>query len=68
MTNTKLLREKINQSGYKLAFVASQLRISYQGFLNKVNNKTEFTATEIATLKTLLNLTVEECHAIFFAA
>lgn len=68
MTNTKLLREKINQSGYKLAFVASQLQISYQGFLNKVNNKTEFTATEIATLKTLLNLTVEECHAIFFAA
>ena len=33
MTNTNLLRKKIDESGYKLRFVASKLGITYQGFL-----------------------------------
>lgn len=67
MTNTKLLREKIAESGYKLTYVAAQCGLSYQGFLNKVNNKSQFTAPEISEIKKLLNLTIEECHEIFFA-
>ena len=66
MTNTKMLREKIAESGYKLTYVAAQCGLSYQGFLNKLNNKTQFTAPEISAIKKLLGLTIEECHEIFF--
>lgn len=66
MTNTALLREKIDESGYKLRFVAKKIGITYQGFLKKINNESEFKASEIQGLKELLNLTDEERDKIFF--
>lgn len=66
MTNTKLLREKIDQSGYKLRFIAEKAGITYQGLLNKINNKTEFRAGEIQALYNLLKLTEKERTKIFF--
>lgn len=66
MTNTTLLREKIDESGYKLRFIAKQIGITYAGFLKKINNETEFKASEIQGLKDLLNLTDEERDKIFF--
>jgi len=68
MTNTKLLREKIAESGYKLTYLAAQCGLSYQGFMNKVNGVSEFTAREIATLKKLLRLSGGDCEIIFFTA
>lgn len=65
MTNTKLLREKIEQSGYKLRFIAEKIGITYQGLLNKINNRSEFRANEIQALYDLLGLTEEERVAIF---
>lgn len=50
MTNTELLREKIDQSGYKLRFIAKKIGITYQGLLNKINNRSEFRANEIQAL------------------
>lgn len=67
MTNTQLLRDKMEQSGYKLRFIAAKLGISYQGFLNKVENKTEFTASEIQILYNLLDMDEADREAIFFA-
>lgn len=67
MTDTVLLRQKINESGYKLGFISEKLNISHQGFLNKINNIREFKASEIKTLSDLLNLTNDEQEAIFFA-
>ena len=67
MTNTSLLRKMIDKSGYKLHFIASKLGITYQGFLRKINNETEFKASEIQGLKELLNLTDKERDEIFFA-
>lgn len=66
MTNTSLLRKKLDESGYKLRFIAKQLGITYQGFLKKINNETEFKASEIQSLKEILNLTDEERDMIFF--
>lgn len=66
MTNTKLLRDKIEQSGYKLRFIAAKVGITYQGFLKKMNNESEFKASEIQTLYDLLHLNEEEREAIFF--
>jgi len=66
MTNTKLLREKIDQSGYKLRFIAQKIGITYQGLLKKMTNETEFKASEIQALYVLLNLSKEEREDIFF--
>lgn len=68
MTNTDLLREKIDQSGYKLRFIAKNIGLTYQGFLNKINNRNEFRANEIQALYDLLDMTEEERVAIFFAS
>ena len=67
MTNTELLREKIEQSGYKLQFIAKKVGITYPGLLNKINNKSEFRANEIQALYDLLGLSEAERVAIFFA-
>lgn len=66
MTNTNLLRKKIDESGYKLRFIASKLGITYQGFLKKINNETEFKASEMQILRELLNLMDAEFEQIFF--
>lgn len=68
MTNTKLLRRKIDESGYKLRYIAKQLGISYQGLMYKINNKSEFKASEIQKLKNLLKLTDAEVQMIFFVS
>ena len=67
MVNTKLLREKIDEHGFNMLFVAQKLGITYQGLLNKMQNKSEFTASEIQILTSLLNLTEKERNKIFFA-
>ena len=67
MTNSKLLRQKIDESGYKLQFVAKKCGLTYYGFMKKVNNESEFKASEIAILKELLDLTYSETDQIFFA-
>lgn len=66
MINTELLKAKIDESGYKLKYIASRLGITYYGFLKKVNNETEFKVSEIKILGKLLNLTREEIDNIFF--
>lgn len=66
MTDSKMLRDKISECGYKLRFVADKCGLSYAGFMKKVDNETEFKASEIETLKNLLHLTEKERTAIFF--
>ena len=68
MTNSKLLIEKIEKSGYRINFIAQKVGISYQCLKNKINNVTEFRASEIQTLYDLLRLTEDERVQIFFAA
>ena len=68
MTDTKALYNAIERSGYLKKYIARQLGISYQGFLNKAKKRSEFTASEIEKLKDLLSLSSSERDAIFFAA
>ena len=67
MTNTELLSEKIRSSGYKLKFIAQKCGMTYQGFLKKLNNDSEFRSGEIMTLRELLDISCEEADEIFFA-
>lgn len=67
MTNTRLLEDYIEKSGFKKGFIAKQLGITRYAFALKVNNKSEFKANEIAILCELLKIGANDKEAIFFA-
>ena len=67
MTDSKLLREKIEESGLKITHIAKMVGLTYHGLLNKIDNRSEFRATEIKGLSDILHLTEEDRIAIFFA-
>lgn len=66
MINTELLQEKLNKSSFRMTFIAHELGITHQALLDKVNNKHEFTYSEIITLGQLLHLKGKEVNKIFF--
>lgn len=64
MTNTQELNVAIVRSGLTKKRIASLLGLSEQGFLLKLNNKSEFKASEIDALVSILGL----CdNSLFFA-
>jgi transcriptional regulator with XRE-family HTH domain len=68
MTDTKRLREKIDQKGLKLKYLAEQLKITPYALALKINNKNEFKPSEIKTLCEVLEIDgLQEKEAIFFA-
>ena len=67
MTNTEELRKRIASCGISITFLAEKLGITREGFYKKLNNATEFKASEIAKCSQLLNLSDEERDRIFFA-
>ena len=67
MTNTSLLEQYIEKSGYKKSFVAQQLGITAYGLALKINNKHEFKAGEMTILCKLLKISAKDKEAIFFA-
>ena len=68
MTNTKLIKDKIDASGLKLGFIAEKLDISYHWLKKKIENEVPFKAYEIQILCDLLNITdLQEKDSIFFA-
>ena len=67
MTNTTLLEEYIDKSGYKKGYIAETLGISRYTFTLKCKNKNEFKASEIETLCGLLNIGIADRIKIFFA-
>jgi hypothetical protein len=67
MTNTSLLVQYIEKSGYKKSFIAEKLGLTAYGFTLKVNNKSEFKASEMTILCKLLKINAKDKEAIFFA-
>lgn len=67
MTNTTMLEQYIEKSGFKKAFIADRLGISAYSFTLKVNNKSEFKAGEITALCKVLKIGARDKNAIFFA-
>lgn len=68
MTDSEALRSKIKSSGLLYKYIAQRLGLSYYGFIKKVDNLSEFKASEIATLADILQLSEAERTSIFFAA
>lgn len=67
MTDTNKLRKKIEESGLKYKYLAKSLGLTYFGLQKKINNDTEFKASEITTLCKILNInSPQEKESIFF--
>lgn len=67
MTNTILLRSIIDDSGMTITAIAKKCGIARGTLYNKLAGKGEFTASEIASLTTILFLSKKERDDIFFA-
>ena len=65
MTNTELLNAAIGKSGLKKSFIAKKLGLSLKGLQNKLENNTEFKASEIVILQKILNIDDEIRDRIF---
>lgn len=66
MTNTVDLEVAITRAAITKKEIASHLGITTMGLYKKINNATEFKASEIVKLVALLNLSLEEREVIFF--
>lgn len=67
MTDREKLDNAISKSGITITAIAIKLGITRECFYKKLNNKTEFKASEIASMQNILGLSNEERDAIFFA-
>ena len=67
MTNTTELNRLIEASSESKEAIASKLGISLGSLNNKIANRTEFKASEIASLRGILNLTKNDVFNLFFS-
>ena len=66
MTNSNMLKSLIKDSGVSLTYIAGKLGITRYAIYKKLDNKSEFKASEIVALKKVLHLTNEQVDEIFF--
>ena len=66
MTDSTALRDAIGKAGLKYKFVAQQLGLTPYGLAKKIDNKSDFKASEIAALSNILALSERERTHIFF--
>ena len=57
MTDSKMLSDEITDSGMTITAIAKKIGITREGFYKKLNNETEFKASEISALQKILRLT-----------
>lgn len=68
MTNTKMLRDLIVNSGMKMGFIAARVGISRAALNRKINNRTAFNQFQIERLCKVLAIdSLETKEAVFFA-
>ena len=68
MTNTLALKAKIVEAGLNLNIIAEKLGISRNSLYMKMNNKRDFSASEICKLVEILHLTPNDVMLIFLKA
>ena len=67
MTNTKLLNDAIVNKGLKKEWIAKQLGITRVALFEKINNRSEFKASEVAKLSKILSLPDYDRELIFLS-
>lgn len=66
MTDSKKLCDEIADSGMTITAIAKKLALPERGFIKKLNNETEFKASEISALQKILRLSNKKRDEIFF--
>lgn len=66
MVDIDALRKEIDDSGMTIVSIADKMGVNKYTIHNKLNEKTEFTVSEIEKLSDILHLTVGQRNAIFF--
>lgn len=66
MTDSVELRKAVDKSGLKYLKIADEMGISSYTLQKKIDNETEFKASEIVKLSALLSLNDAQRSAIFF--
>ena len=68
MTDTEKLNDAIREAGIKLDAILKATGIkSYTTLKSRINNETEFTASEISAIAYLCRMTPKQRDEIFFA-
>lgn len=67
MTDSAALRDAVAKSGIKYRKIADEMGITAYTLQKKIDNETEFKASEIVKLSALLSLDDATRSAIFFA-
>ncbi len=67
MTDSVALRKAVSDSGLKYNKIAGKMGITPYSLQKKIDNETEFKASEIVRLSELLCLSEAERSSIFFA-
>ena len=65
MTDSKFLREVIDENRWSITALSEKLGISRQSFYKKMNGDAEFLASEIVHLSKILGLTTAQRNRIF---
>ena len=69
MTDTERLKDAIEKSGMKIGAILERMEIkSYSTLRDKIENRQEFKASEIAKLCDILHLDSIQMEEIFFAS
>jgi predicted transcriptional regulator len=67
MTDLKLLREVIDESGLKITALSEKAGINRTTLYNRLNGKGDFTVSEMSRLSDALRLSSSDRDRIFFA-
>lgn len=67
MFNRNLFRAKVVAMGMTLEEVARQMGINPSTLDRKMSGNSDFTRSEIQSLRKMLTMTADECDSIFFA-
>lgn len=65
--NSRMLEEKISESGLKKGVIAKKMGLSRAGLWKKVTGQNSFTVTEAGELCKILGIDMQEKEQIFFA-
>ena len=66
MVDIDALKQEIEDSGMTIKSIPDKLGVNRYTIYNKLNDKTEFTVSEIERLSDILHLTAGQRNAIFF--
>lgn len=64
--NTSRLKGKIVENNYNFETFSKAISMNHSTLCRKLNNKSEFTASEIERIRNVLNLSFREFADIFF--